>query len=304
MTIDFLRIIGERKFGKMTKVLVLGKNGMLGSMVFDYLTKVASLNISGTERNEFDAEKFLKDPLKISKFKNFDYVINCIGIIKPYCKDNDPEGVIKAIRINSLFPHELAKFYSGSLTKIIQIATDCVFSGRTGNYNEDSIHDPIDVYGMTKSLGEVFTGNFLNIRCSIIGPEFKNNLGLLGWFLSQKNGSKLKGFINHKWNGVTTLQFAQLVLKIIHENKFHELIRINHTHHFIPNNVVTKFELLELFAKIFNKKITILPTSTSIPSVDRTLSTKYDILSSLINKSNLEFKLRKLKKYMEGFKNE
>ena len=198
----------------------------------------------------------------------------------------------------------MAKFYSGSLTKIIQIATDCVFSGRIGNYNEDSIHDPVDVYGMTKSLGEVFTGNFLNIRCSIIGPELKNNLGLLGWFLTQKNGSELKGFINHKWNGVTTLQFAQLVLKIIHENIFHELIRINYTHHFIPNNAVTKFELLELFAKIFNKKIIILPTSTSIPSVDRTLSTKYDILSSLIKKSDLEFELRELKEYTEESKNE
>lgn len=288
----------------MTKVLVLGKNGMLGSMIFDYLTKNVSLDITGTERNEFDVEEFLKDPSNFSKFKNFDYVINCIGVIKPYCKDNDPEGVKKAIRVNALFPHELAKFYSGSLTKIIQIATDCVFSGRTGNYNEDSPHDPVDVYGMTKSLGEVFTGNFLNIRCSIIGPELKNNLGLLGWFLTQKKGSKLKGFINHKWNGVTTLQFAQLVLKIIKENKFHELIRINHTHHFVPNNSVTKFELLKLFAKIFNKKITVLSTDKPAPSVNRTLSTKYDLLSSLIKKGDLESELIELKKYMARPKNE
>lgn len=304
MTSDFLQITGERMFGKMTKILVLGKNGMLGSMVFGYLAKDVSLNITGTERNEFDAEKFLKNPFKFSKFKNFDYVINCIGIIKPYCKDNDPEGVIKAIRVNALFPHELAKFYNKSATKIIQIATDCVFSGRTGNYNEDSIHDPTDVYGMTKSLGEVFIGNFLNIRCSIIGPEKEKKVNLLEWFLSLKKEGKIKGFANHKWNGVTTLQFSQLVLKIIKKNKFHELRRMNHTHHFTPNNSVTKFELLQLFAKIFNKKIIILSTDKSAPSVNRTLSTKYDLLFSLIKKSSLEFELKELKNYLEESKNE
>ncbi len=304
MTLDFLRIIGERKFGEMIKVLVLGKNGMLGSMVFNYLTKDVSLNVTGLGRNEFDAEEFLKDPSRFSKFKNFDYVINCIGIIKPYCKDTDPEGVIKAIRINALFPHKLAKFYDGSSTKIIQIATDCVFSGRSGNYDEDSIHDPIDVYGMTKSLGEVFYGNFLNIRCSIIGPEKEKKINLLEWFLSLEEGDKIKGFAHHKWNGVTTLQFSQLVLKIIKENKSDELIRINHTHHFVPNNSVTKFELLGLFAKIFNKKIIISSTDTPAPPVNRTLSTKYAILSSLIKKSNLEIELKKLREYVEGSRNE
>lgn len=283
----------------MIKVLVLGKNGMLGSMIFDYLTKVTSLNITGTERGEFDVEKFLKNPLKFSRFKNFDYVINCIGIIKPYCKDTDPEGVIKAIRINSLFPHELTKFYRGSLTKIIQIATDCVFSGRSGNYNEDSIHDPVDVYGMTKSLGEVLSGNFLNIRCSIIGPELKNNQGLLAWFLNQQEGSKLKGFVNHRWNGVTTLQFAKLCKQIIEQNNFKQLIKINHVLHFTPNNSVNKNELLSLFSKTFEKKIDI-EKFENIEQKDLTLKTDYSILSKLFGKSNIEKALLELKTYIKN----
>ena len=36
-------------------------------------------------------------------------LINAIGIIKPYCKDDDPEGVFNAIRVNALFPHNLAQ---------------------------------------------------------------------------------------------------------------------------------------------------------------------------------------------------
>ena len=295
MILDSQLITGERKFGKVIKVLVLGKNGMLGSMVFNYLFKNVSLNVTGTERNEFNAEEFLKNPSKFFKFKNFDYIINCIGIIKPYCKDNNPEGIIKAIKINSLFPHALAEFYSKSNAKIIQIATDCVFSGKTGNYDETAIHDPRDVYGKTKSLGEVLSGNFLNVRCSIIGPEPKNNLGLLGWFLDQKQGIKLKGYANHKWNGVTTLQFAKLCEKIIVQNKFSKLIDISHVFHFTPNEGVSKYQLLLLFKKIFRKKVEISKEGGEFKNL--TLTTKYKEILRLFGKSKLNHALIELENY-------
>lgn len=283
------------------RVLVLGKSGMLGSMVFGYLSKNTPFQVIGTERNEFNADKFLTDSSKFFKFKDIDYVINCIGIIKPFCKDDDPTGVVNAIKINALFPYELAKFYKDTNTKIIQIATDCVFSGKDGNYNEDSPHDPLDVYGKTKSLGEVFVGNFLNIRCSIIGPEKKKKISLLEWFLGQKNGSSINGFTHHKWNGVTTLQFAKLCLKIIEGDKFDELLKVNYIHHFVPNEAVTKFELLKLFAKVFDKKIKIVSADTPPPSIDRTLSTKYNILSYIYGSSTLKSALEELRDYMKFF---
>ena len=98
---------------------------------------------------------------------------------------------------------------------MIQIATDCVYSGKTGGYNEDSLHDALDAYGKTKSLGEVRSSTFLNIRSSIIGPEINHKVLLLEWFLKQPKGAVLNGFSNHLWNGVTTLQFAELCLTII-----------------------------------------------------------------------------------------
>ncbi|MDO8638405.1 MAG: SDR family oxidoreductase [Candidatus Daviesbacteria bacterium] len=279
-------------------MLILGKGGMLGSMVFDYFSQDDAYEVKGTEKEEFNADEFLKDNSKFSYIKDFDYLINCIGIIKPFCKDDDSEGVLKAIRINALFPHELAKFCEKSYAKIIQIATDCVFSGKFGNYDETSQHDPVDVYGKSKSLGEVYFGSFLNIRCSIVGPEMKNNLGLLGWFLTQKKGTKLKGFINHKWNGVTTLQFAILCKRIIDSNKFDQLIKISRIFHFVPNNIVTKYDLLSLFNKVFEIGTKIERVETK-EIKDMTLKTRYS-LEDLFGNSSIEKSLSELKDYMNN----
>lgn len=282
----------------MTRVLVLGKGGMLGSMVFSYLSQDEAYEVQGTEKEEFNADEFLKDNSKFSYIKGFDYLINCIGIIKPYCKDDDREGVIRAIKINALFPQELARFCEDEKVKIIQIATDCVFSGKFGSYDETSQHDPIDVYGKSKSLGEVYFGNFLNIRCSIIGPELKNHLGLLGWFLTQKKGTSLKGFINHKWNGVTTLQFAQLCQKIIESNTFDKLIKTSKIFHFCPNNTLTKYDLLLLFNKIFKKEAKIEKIEAS-DTKNLILKTKYNF-SNLVEKTTIANALIRLKSYMSN----
>jgi len=114
-------------------------------------------------------------------------------------------------------PHALAQATAKVLpmAKVLQIATDCVYSGKTGNYDEAAKHDALDVYGKTKSLGEVNARHVLNIRCSIIGPELKGRLSLLEWFLSQPTGARVNGYAHHQWNGITTLQFAELCVMLM-----------------------------------------------------------------------------------------
>jgi len=272
---------------KKTSIIVLGKTGMLGSVVCAYLKKNKNFKVIGTQRNEskdvnikfFDVLEFIADQDKFNFLKEADYIINCIGIIKPYCKDNDPEGVIKAIWVNALFPHILSKFLERSKPKIIQIATDCVYSGSIGSYLEDAPHDALDVYGKTKSLGEVQANNLLNIRCSIIGPEIKGKLSLLEWFLSQAEEAELTGFENHLWNGVTTLQFAQLSETIIAKKIFEKLIRESKVHHYTPNSTVNKYELLNIFKDVFKKNVKITKGKAPL-AVDRTLKTKLKVLSN------------------------
>lgn len=288
------------------KILVLGSTGMLGSMVFKYLQSNTDYKIVGTIRKQdsetesalvyFDASEFLNNQDSFSFVQNFDYIINCIGVIKPYCKDDNEVGVKKAIEINALFPHTLST-YCNSI-KIVQIATDCVFSGDKGDYTENSPHDPLDVYGKTKSLGEVVSENVLHIRCSIVGPEIKTKASLLTWFLEQKNNTTIQGFSNHLWNGVTTLQFAHLCLKLIESEKFKEFRAISHVFHFTPNNTVTKYELLTLFQDIFKKEVTIEPTS-SIQSINRSLATQFPSFTDFYGHDTLHNALIDLQKYIQ-----
>ncbi|MDO8659000.1 MAG: sugar nucleotide-binding protein, partial [Candidatus Parcubacteria bacterium] len=229
---------------------------------------------------------------------DFDYIINCIGIIKPYCKDTNPIGKRKAILVNALFPHILSTYCKKKSVKLMQIATDCAYSGKYGNYDEYAIHDAEDVYGKTKSLGEVYDQNMLNIRCSIIGPELQNNLGLLEWFLHQDDKIPLQGFSNHKWNGVTTLQFAKLCLKIIENNKFSEFIKNSNLYHFTPNNTVSKYELLKLFQEVFKKNITV-NSAESKNAIDRTLTTKYPQFTDFYGREAIRDSLLDLNDFMK-----
>jgi len=287
------------------KILVLGATGMLGIMVLYHIQTNKKLKVNGTIRTKikessklinFSVEKFIAHPEKYSFIKEYDYIINCIGIIKPFCQDNNASGVKKAIIVNSLFPHALADFLVGTNVKVIQIATDCVFDGTVGNYKEISIHNPNDVYGKTKSLGEVESENFLHIRCSIIGPKTKENL--LEWFLAQKPKSHINGFAHHRWNGVTTLQFTKLCEQIIIKDYFNKLLSKSNIHHFTPNATVTKYELLISMNKIFKKNLIIKKVDDIGPSVDRTLATQYNILPKMIPETTIENALIELQEYM------
>lgn len=287
---------------------------MLGSMTRQYLRQTDAWEVWGSVRAaerqqvgrqdrliEFDASASgaaLEAALAQVKAP---WIINCIGVIKPYCQDEDPVGVKNAIIVNALFPHRLADMAKELNARVIQIATDCVFSGRDGQYDETAPHDPLDVYGKTKSLGEVKARNVLHIRCSIIGPENRRPaVSLLGWFLSQPDGALVPGFGHRRWNGVTTLQFAQLCQAIMAEgeNFFDTLVQTSSVHHFIPNETLSKYELLVLCAKVFNKAVTIQRVDGGERAVDRSLSTRLAMLSPLARQRGLLAALAELKSYI------
>ena len=250
----------------MTKIAILGKTGMLGSEVEKTFLE-SNFDIITTTRKNLDAQ-FCTIENIIHIIKNCEYIINCIGIIKPYIHDNNSFEVQRAIEVNGLFPHKLAEAARITGSKVIQIATDCVYDGVKGSYVETDIHNALDVYGKTKSLGEVNAENVMNLRCSIIGREQKSYLSLLEWFLNQPKGAKLKGFKNHLWNGVTTNTFAKICLGIVTSNGFFSGLQ-----HVIPADILSKAQMLHCFRETFNREDIEIEDITADVSVNRTLST-------------------------------
>ena len=242
------------------RVIVLGKNGMLGSYVYKYLDK--KYDVIGTTRKQIDAYSFKKKLLNPPNFREGDVVINCIGLIKQRADITKAEY----IAVNALFPNVVADYCENNGLKFIQISTDCVFDGKEGAYDETSTHNAVDLYGISKSLGE--PENATVVRTSIIGEEIKNKLSLLEWVKSNE-GKEINGFTNHYWNGITCLQFAKICDMIIEKNLFWRGVR-----HIYSPNKVSKYELVNLIAEIFNINVKVNRFEDASPC-DRTLSSIY-----------------------------
>ena len=261
----------------MITVLILGASGMLGSAVLKEFstfegeliatTRVGTRLVAGSNVRflKFDAAT---DNLDSTFSMPIDYVINCIGIIKPYINDTDPKQAETAFEINGAFPNRLQSWASRRRAKVIQIATDCVFSGSKGNYLETDEHDALDVYGKSKSLGEASGPSMMHLRVSIIGPEVAKSSSLLEWVRNQPKNAEISGYTDHFWNGITSFHFAKIARGIIESGIFEPGV-----FHVLPRDSVTKSELVGLIAKYLGRSdIKVQPTATGA-NINRTLDT-------------------------------
>ena len=277
----------------VAKVLILGVSGMLGAMVFDVFSREKDMETDVTVRNDqtreywahylkgvschlLDVEKVTQVELK-RLIREYDWVINAIGITKPYIKDDDAHRIDIAVKVNSRFPYLLGKAAEGTNVKVLQIATDCVYSGIQGKYAEDALHDALDGYGKTKSLGEVWFPNVHHLRCSIVGPEPEKDIFLLAWVLNQPKTAEINGFVNHDWNGITTLHYAKVCMGIIRHR-----VKLEHLQHIIPTALLTKYELVNCFAREYGRKDIKINETEAKTVIDRTLSTNNEELNQHI----------------------
>jgi dTDP-4-dehydrorhamnose reductase len=267
------------------KVAILGSTGMLGSMVRRYLSTQPGYDPTCPSRYCYLPDATTATPAYLfGLLQGHDYCINCIGLIKPRIDESSPRSVRDAIQVNALFPHMLAQAAERSKCRVIQIATDCVYSGTgqsAGVHDELSPHDPLDIYGKTKSLGEVVSPNVYHLRCSIVGPEQAGRAkdSLLEWFLGQPQGATVKGYTNHLWNGITTLAFARLCHGIMRVGLWDNLPPVQHV---VPLAPVTKARLLSDFACFYNREDVSIGKIAAPIAVDRTLTTIYPEVNSAL----------------------
>jgi dTDP-4-dehydrorhamnose reductase len=262
----------------MHKVFILGATGMLGrgvlSAFHDSPSQVIVTTRDGTFSHDAAAPNVVKfdalsDELSVLDFlvSAGDWIINCIGIIKPHIRDDNADQRRVALLVNGLFPDKLSQYAEAKGLKVIQIATDCVYSGQKGQYSEEDEFDALDVYGKTKSLGEVPSKSMMHLRVSIIGPEYGRSTSLFEWVRSQPKDAEIFGFTDHLWNGITTFHFGKLCRGAI-ENDFFtpEVI------HVIPGSTLTKESLVRLIAARAGREDIKITPKASGKVIDRTLS--------------------------------
>ncbi len=144
-----------------------------------------------------------------------DVVVNAIGIIKQIGAAKDE---VMTLAVNALFPLKLAAITEKRGSRLITISTDCVFDGRRGMYTEADTPDARDLYGISKHLGEVRTGNAVTLRTSMIGRELASQHSLVEWFLSNRGG-RVSGYSRAIYSGFTTNVLASLIGDIIESHQ-------------------------------------------------------------------------------------
>lgn len=242
------------------KVLVLGISGMLGNAIFRHFSEQGVHEVWGTLRSKtsmrfFDSnlhQNIISD-IDVLNFDTLvsllnqvkpDYVINCIGLVKQLAEVDDP---LITLPLNAIFPHQLARLCMLGNARMLQISTDCVFSGNRGYYVENDVSDAIDLYGKSKWIGEVQYPHTLTIRTSIIGHELQSAHSLVDWFLTQENSCQ--GYTKAVFSGFPTIVLAQIIHSYILNNP--NLSGIYH----VAAEPIAKYDLLKLIAQVYGKSI-------------------------------------------------
>lgn len=250
------------------KVCVLGSGGLLGHMLIRVLSD--SHDVYGTTRemssNSSPLARFLSpnkwiggvDAANLRSIKNifelnqFDVVINCIGLIKQRSDQLDDRQMMS---VNGEFPHLLAGIANQNGAKVIQISTDCVFSGDKGNYVETDTPDPVDVYGRSKLVGELNDSTNLTLRTSHIGRELSVKKSLVEWLLSQRNG-QVSGFSRAIYSGLTTTELAKIIRNLLLSASW--LTGMFH----VSSEAISKLEIINQLNELLELKINVVEDKT------------------------------------------
>lgn len=261
------------------RILILGGSGMLGHRLWINLREEHEVWVTVRgEHNPFPnvpefPEGFIRYRVDAMIFDEVisalasiqpDLVINCIGLIKQRGDiANDP---LLSISLNALFPHRVSLICQAAKIRMIHISTDCVFSGKKGNYIEADQSDAEDLYGRTKFLGELHYPHTVTLRTSIIGQELKTRHGLIEWLITQTG--TIRGYRNAIYTGFTTDELARIISQYIIPNQ-----GLSGLYH-VSSDPISKYDLLCLAREAFNKKIAIMPDD--VFSCDRSLdSTRF-----------------------------
>lgn len=240
------------------KFFICGCNGMAGHTISIYLNEQGH-DVYGFDLNKskfiksFSGNAFdTKTIAHVIKEGNYDTVINCIGVLNQYAEQNHALAAF----LNGYFPHFLAETTEGTNTQVIHMTTDCVFSGKKGNYTEYDFRDGVTFYDRSKALGEIDDDKNLSLRNSIVGADINpKGIGLLNWFMNNtvSENPVINGYTKAMWTGQCTYQLAK-TMEAAAKDRANGLINA------VPDTDISKYELLKLFNKYLrNGRVQINP---------------------------------------------
>ncbi len=244
------------------RALVFGAEGMIGSVLMRTLP-----DVRGTTRRWSSDPRILPgidiaSPTDLSRafeWASPQVVINCAGIVKSAC---DAQSFARIIAVNSQAPHDIAHTAGRRGCRVIQLSTDCVFSGARGDRTEEHIPDADDLYGKSKITGELVDEHCVTLRTSFIGQDHLHRRGLLEWLLARPPGA-VPGYTHALWSGLSTFELARVIGAVIENSSLSGLYHV-------AGPTISKADLLEVLIEAYGLRCRVQREDD--PQIDRTLN--------------------------------
>ena len=187
-------------------------------------------------------------------------VINAIGVRAGAA--NDAERM-RLLRVNAVFPRLMDLAAQSLGIYFVHFSSDGVFSGQRGMYDESSVPDAQDLYGVAKFLGEPRSARSLVLRTSLLGRGLVANDSLVDWFLAQRG--RVRGFRRAIFSGLPVNEIARLLATRILPRPD----RLSGVFH-LSAAPISKYELLGLIRSAWSLDDTELAADDTV-AIDRSL---------------------------------
>lgn len=157
----------------MKKVLVTGADGMLGTEVMKCLGRDPGIVAVPSVISDMDVTNLAQVRDTLDRHRPT-HIIHCAAFTFVDTAEKEP---LRAYQINAEGTKNLAFFCREFDIELIYLSTDYVFSGEKKEpYYETDPTGPINVYGLSKLLGETYTQTLLE-KCKIVRTSWLNGLG-------------------------------------------------------------------------------------------------------------------------------
>ena len=275
------------------KVAIIGANGQLGSDLVDVFGAEA-IPLSHRDLDVTDLES-----LKILNELRLEVVINTAAYVRVDDAEVEAE---KAFQVNAIGALNVAKVCNELDVLNVYISTDYVFDGiRGAPYEEEDVPNPVNVYGLSKYAGEIFTRNYSEKYYVIRVASLYGKVGASGKggnfveFMIQKarNGGEIK-VVDDVFMSPTCTKDVSRMLK-----RFIEIKPEFGIYHIVNEGYCNWYDFTrEIFYILgWDAKIHIIP----IKSTELKRLARRPIFSALNNKKLEEFGLR-MRNWKEALK--
>lgn len=240
----------------MSSIIIFGGSGQLGRSLSSVFQEAVPYGHSISDRK---ADITNLDRLReIFELEKPGIVMNASAFTNVDACESEKE---KAFAVNSLGVKNIAMLCGRYSSKFIHFSTDYVFSGKKGMYSEDSVPDPINYYGFSKSIGDAYAlplQSSLVIRTSGVYGYRKN---FPRFVYDNLNAGKIVNVIEGYYSPITSDLLARSVKYLIdHDPDISGILNI-------AGERISRIDLAKTIARAFDLSSELIVETEKLPNM-------------------------------------